>query len=164
MERHLQTAIAEKEQVNSLYNDFKVHYEQMRGQSLTFQKRLGEEMQARKELEQGLESRLSDMRRAIEHKQREIDQMANKMTLPIDTDIMRMKIQKDIEGRHRVEIEQKQHELERIGEQFYEAKRQLEIVKTQLETQRHEYEKDVTDMKERSRKEVSDLLIENQAL
>ncbi|MFO0117535.1 MAG: hypothetical protein ACK521_07945 [bacterium] len=45
------------------------------------------------------------MRRAIEHKQREIDQMANKMTLPIDTDIMRMKIQKDIEGRHRVEIE-----------------------------------------------------------
>jgi hypothetical protein len=45
------------------------------------------------------------MRRAIEHKQRGIDQMANKMTLPIDTDIMRMKIQKDIEGRHRVEIE-----------------------------------------------------------
>jgi len=80
-------------------------------------------MQARKELELGLESRLSDMRRAIEHKQREIDQMANKMTLPIDTDIMRMKIQKDIEGRHRVEIEQKQQELERFGEQFYDCKR-----------------------------------------
>lgn len=56
------------------------------------------------------------------------------MTLPIDTDIMRMKIQKDIEGRHRVEMEQKQHELERFGEQFYETKRQLDIVKTQLET------------------------------
>jgi hypothetical protein len=49
-------------------------------------------VQARKELEQSLEARLNDMRRAIEHKQREIDQMANKMTLPIDTDIMRMKI------------------------------------------------------------------------
>lgn len=90
--------------------------------------------------------------------------MANKMTLPIDTDIMRMKIQKDIESRHRVEIEQKQQELERFGEQFYDAKRQLDIVKTQLETQRHEFEKDLTDMKEKSRKEVSDLLIENQAL
>lgn len=118
-------------------------------------------MQARKELELGLESRLSDMRRAIEHKQREIDQMANKMTLPIDTDIMRMKIQKEIEGRHRVEIEQKQHELERFGEQFYDCKRQLEIVKTQLETQRHEFEKELADLKDRSRKEVSDLLIEN---
>jgi len=27
------------------------------------------------------------------------------MTLPIDTDIMRLKIQKDIEARHRVEID-----------------------------------------------------------
>lgn len=87
--------------------------------------------------------------------------MANKMTLPIDTDIMRMKIQKDIESRHRVELEAKQHELDRFGEQFYEAKRQLDIVKTQLETQRHEYEKEVTDLRERGRKEVSDLLMEN---
>jgi len=31
VERHLQTAIAEKEQVNALYADFKSHYEQMRG-------------------------------------------------------------------------------------------------------------------------------------
>ena len=87
--------------------------------------------------------------------------MANKMTLPIDTDIIRMKIQKDIEGRHRFEIEQKQQELERFGEQFYDCKRQLEIVKTQLETQRHEFEKELSDLKERSRKEMSDLLIEN---
>jgi hypothetical protein len=87
--------------------------------------------------------------------------MANKMTLPIDTDIMRMKIQKDIEARHRVEMESKSHELERFGEQYYETKRQLDIVKTQLETQRHEYEKDLSDLKDRSRKEASDLMIEN---
>ena len=29
------------------------------------------------------------------------------MQLPIDTDILRMKIQKDLEVRHRLEIEQK---------------------------------------------------------
>lgn len=49
-------------------------------------------MQAKKELEMSVEERLNDMRRSIEQKQREIDSMANKMTLPIDTDIMRMKI------------------------------------------------------------------------
>jgi hypothetical protein len=27
VERHLQTALAEKEQVNALYQDFKMHYE-----------------------------------------------------------------------------------------------------------------------------------------
>ena len=31
VERHLQTALAEKEQINALYNDFKIHYDQMRG-------------------------------------------------------------------------------------------------------------------------------------
>lgn len=91
-------------------------------------------MQAKKELELGLESRLGDMRRAIEQKQREIDQMANKMSLPIDTDIMRMKIQKDIEARHRVEIDHKQQEVDKISEQFYEVKRQLDVVNVQLET------------------------------
>ena len=64
-------------------------------------------MQAKKELELGMEQRLNDMRRAIEQKQREIDAMANKMSLPIDADILRMKIQKDMESRHRVELEQK---------------------------------------------------------
>ena len=70
------------------------------------------------------------MRRAIEQKQREIEIMSNKMTLPIDTDIMRMKIQKDIEARHRVEIDSKQQEIDRLSEHFYEVKRQLEILKT----------------------------------
>ena len=69
------------------------------------------------------------MRRAIEQKQREIDSMANKMTLPIDTDIMRMKIYKDIEGRHRIELDAKQHEVDRLGEQYYEVKRQLDVIK-----------------------------------
>jgi hypothetical protein len=49
--------------------------------------------------------------------------MANKMTLPIDTDIMRMKIQKDIEARHRVEVDSKQQEIDRLSEHFYEVKR-----------------------------------------
>ena len=136
----------------------------MRAQSNQFQKRLSEEIQAKKELELTVEERLNDMRRAIEQKQREIDSMANKMTLPIDTDIMRMKIQKDIEGRHRIELDSKQQEVDRLGEQYYEAKRQLDVLKMQLDTQRHEFEKELTEAKDKARKESSELLIENQAL
>ena len=90
--------------------------------------------------------------------------MANKMSLPIDTDIMRMKIQKDIEARHRVELDQKQQEIDRASENFYEAKRQLDIVKTQIENQRHDHEKEVRDLREASKRELNDLLIENQTL
>lgn len=90
--------------------------------------------------------------------------MANKMTLPIDTDIMRMKIQKDIEGRHRIELDSKQSEVDRLGEQYYEAKRQLDVLKMQLDTQRHEFEKELAEVKDKARKETSEMLIENQAL
>jgi hypothetical protein len=59
--------------------------------------------------------------------------MTNKISLPIDTDILRMKIQKDIDSRHRVELDSKQQEIDRLAENFYEAKRQQEILKTQID-------------------------------
>ena len=59
----------------------------------------------RKDTEINLESRLADQRRLLDMKQREMDQMAQKLQLPIDTDILRMKIQKDLEARHRIEVE-----------------------------------------------------------
>ena len=84
--------------------------------------------------------------------------------MPIDTDILRMKIQKDVEIRHRVELDQKQAEIDRLAEQFYEAKRQSEILKAQLEASRHEFEREIADQKEKARRDHSDLMIENQAL
>lgn len=87
--------------------------------------------------------------------------MTNKISLPIDTDILRMKIQKDIDSRHRVELDSKQQEIDRLAENFYEAKRQQEILKTQIDAQRHEYEREISDIKEKSRRDVSDLMIEN---
>lgn len=75
--------------------------------------------------------------------------MAAKMQLPIDTDILRMKIQKDIESRHRIEIDAKQQEVEKVSEQYYECKRQLDVVKTQMETIKYESEKDIHDIKEK---------------
>ena len=39
-----------------------------------------------------LESRLNDMKRLMDLKQREIDKMSQKISLPVDTDIVRMKI------------------------------------------------------------------------
>jgi hypothetical protein len=77
-----------------------------------------------------LESRLSDTRRLLDMKQKEMDQMAQKLTLPVDTDILRMKIQKGLEARHRVDIETKVQENERLSDQFYECKRQLDILRT----------------------------------
>ena len=47
------------------------------------------------------------MQTIIEKKQSELDGMAQKMQLPIDTDILRMRIAKDIEAKYRFELENK---------------------------------------------------------
>ena len=73
------------------------------------------------------------------------------MALPIDTDIMRMKIAKDMEARHRVEIENSQAELDRVAEQFYEAKRITEVLKAQVEALKSEAERELRDSKEKHR-------------
>ena len=73
------------------------------------------------------------MKKAIEMKQKEIDQLSQKMVLPIDTDILRLRIQKDLENRFRLEIETRTQELERMTDAYYECKRQLDIFKTSLE-------------------------------
>ncbi len=90
--------------------------------------------------------------------------MHNKMSLPVDTDILRMKVAKDMEARHRVEIEAKQQEVDRLAEQYYEARRHNEVLKAQIESVKAESEKEIKDLKEKHRQELQELTLENQAL
>jgi hypothetical protein len=119
----LQTSSTEKEQLHKLFLDFKQHYETVQSQSQAYQQRLVEEMTARKGLEDQFETRLSQMALIIEKKQAELEGMAGKMQLPIDTDILRMRLQKDIEAKFRFEVQQKTQALEQTTDSFYEAKR-----------------------------------------
>ena len=104
------------------------------------------------------------MKRGIEQKQRELEALQAKMALPVDTDILRMKIAKDMEARHRIELENAQAELDRVSEQYYEAKRITEVLKAQVESLKSEGERELRDCKERHRQEIQELTLENQAL
>ncbi len=115
------------------------------------ERRLGEEAQARKDVEFTQEQRVTDMKRAIESKQRELEALHSKLALPVDTDILRMKIAKDVEARHRLEIEAKQDENERLANSYYEAKRISEVLKAQVESLKSESERELRDLKEKHR-------------
>ena len=123
----------------------------MRQRLTLAERRLAEEATARKDLEFNQEARMQEMKRAIEMKQRELENMHNKMSLPVDTDILRMKVANDMEARHRVEIEAKQQEVDRLAEQYYEARRHNEVLKAQIESVKAESEKEIKDLKEKHR-------------
>ena len=60
---------------------------------------------------------------AVERKQGELDTMAAKMVLPVDADILRMRIQKDLEAKFRFELESRTQELERMSDSLFESRR-----------------------------------------
>ena len=101
----LKNTCEEKEQVVTLFSEFKVHFESIRTQSSNYQQRLVDEMRLRKQVEEQFEVRLAQMGASVESKQRELDNLAQKMVLPVDKDILRMRIQKDLEAKFRFELE-----------------------------------------------------------
>jgi len=107
---------------------------------------------------------LNQMAGVVERKQTEMDQLAQKMVLPVDTDILRMRVQKDLEAKFRFELESRNAELERTSDALYESRRQLEILKTALESNKYENDKFMTDLRERHKVEVTELAEENHSL
>jgi hypothetical protein len=80
------------------------------------------------------------------------------MTLPIDNEIIKMRVQKDIDGRYRMELETRALELERMTDAYYDVKRQLEIFKTSLENQRYETDKIIEELRDKNKQEISELV------
>ena len=62
-------------------------------------------MTTRRSLEEQFEQRLNQMAQIVERKQGELENLAQKMVLPVDSDILRMRIQKDLEAKFRFELE-----------------------------------------------------------
>lgn len=67
--------------------------------------------------------------------------LSQKMVMPVDTDILRMRIQKDLESRYRIEIETRNLELDKMTDAYYECKRHMELYKGSLENLKYETDK-----------------------
>jgi hypothetical protein len=64
----LKNTCEEKEQVVTLFSEFKVHFESIRTQSSNYQQRLVDEMRLRKQVEEQFEVRLAQMGASVESK------------------------------------------------------------------------------------------------
>jgi len=100
----------------------------------------------------------------VDSKQTEIEHLTQKMQLPVDQDILRMRIQKDLENKYRFELDSKAMELDKVSESYFETKRLYDISKTQLDSGKLEYEKIISDMRQRHNEELQELVADNHAL
>jgi len=104
------------------------------------------------------------MRIVVDSKQKEIDMINAKMTLPVDQDILRMRIQKDLESKYRFEIDAKTLELDKVSESYFETKRHHEVLKTNFESMKVEHDMIMQDSKKRFTEEINELVEDNHAL
>ena len=104
------------------------------------------------------------MKHSLENKQTEIEHLTQKMQLPVDQDILRMRIQKDLENKYRFELDSKAMELDKVSESYFETKRLYEVAKTDRESCKLEHEKVVSDMRRRHGEELQEVVADNHAL
>lgn len=76
------------------------------------------------------------------------------MQLPVDQDILKMRIQKDLENKYRFELDAKNGELDKVSENYFEAKRVSEILKANVEGLKLEHERGMQDNKKRYSEEI----------
>ena len=65
----------------------------------------------------------------------------------LDNDMLRIKIINELELPHRQQLEAKQVEIDEMNQQVFEYKREVELMKAQLEEVKLEKEKDVDSLK-----------------
>ena len=104
------------------------------------------------------------MKITLENKQKEIEHLNSKIQLPVDQDILRMRIQKDLENKYRFELDSKAMELDKVSENYFETKRLYEVSKTQLESSKIEYDKLISEMRRRHQEELQELVSDNHSL
>ena len=88
----LQNTVTEKDQLSKLFHDFKQHFNVIKSQCSGYQNRLIEEITARKNGETENEMRINQMKLILQGKEKQIEHINAKMTLPVDQDILRMRI------------------------------------------------------------------------
>ena len=109
----------------------------------------------KKEMEVNFDSSLRNFKMAIEQKQKELEDVQSKVIPSLDHDMIRIKIINELEMPHRQQIESKDHEINRLHDQIYELKRQLDISNTKLDGLKFEAEKDIKSLKEKHQVTIS---------
>ena len=75
-----------------------------------------------------------------------------------------MRIQKDLENKYRFELDAKNGELDKVSENYFEAKRVSEILKANVEGLKLEHERGMQDNKKRYSEEIQELIADNHQL
>jgi len=160
----LERTLNDYETLKQIHEDFKNQFDKVKRENEETSHKYLNALNDKKDLEMQFDTTIRNFKLAIEQKQRELEEVQAKVIPSLDHDMLRIKIINELEIPQRQAIEAKNQEIERLQDQVYELKRQVDYTNSKYENIRFEAEKDIRDLKERHKFEISDLMIEIQTL
>ncbi len=145
--------------MKQIHEDFKNQYDKLKKESEDSHQKYLHLLNEKKEMENQFDNTIRNFKIAIEQKQKELEDVQAKVIPSLDHDMIRIKIINELEVPHRQAIDTKQHEVDKLQDQVYELKRQLDILNTKYEAVRFEAEKDIKDLKERHKVRVIGFIV-----
>ncbi len=154
----------EKETIQGVYEEFKQHYEKLKKECNEISKRHMETIADKKRLEDEYEAQLRHLRGLLEQREKILDEQRTKALLPTDTDMLRAKIAREIEAPYKQKVDGMTQEMDKLESEMSDLRRQNVLLKSELDANNAEHERQLQDLKQRNKAQVSDLMAELQLL
>ncbi|CAD8186570.1 unnamed protein product [Paramecium octaurelia] len=149
--------INEFETLQAINDELKQQIDKLKLDNNELNQKLRIALHEKKQTEQQFDNASKNWKLLIEQKQRELEEIQNKLSPSFDQDMIRIKLLNELEIPHRQQLEVKQNEIEKLNEVIYQLKRSLDLEIAKVETTKLENAKEIKLIQERFKLDNSDL-------
>jgi predicted nucleic acid-binding Zn-ribbon protein len=155
---------AEKGQLLDHNEDNKILIGKLNKELEVAKKKLTEELDEKRERRIKYDAEMSRLRQEIDRRQKESEDIQAQSIEPMDMDILRLKVRKEFETSHTIEMDDKQNIINKLKEERDELKRNLEFLNTKHENLKFDSQRDQDSHKMKYKEELQVVIKENQNL
>ena len=126
-----------------IHEDVNTHNFLLENENKDLIQKIDQISQEKKEIELQFDTTIRNLKVSIEQKQREIEEVQTKVMPILDQDMIKIKLINELELPHKLQLEAKLMEMEKLQDENYELKRQLELALSKIEGLRGGKEKEI---------------------
>lgn len=156
--------VAEKQNLVTIIEDYKTHFDRLTMENAQIQKKLTEEISAKRLTKEHHDVETDRLKVEVGRRQKEIEEVLMTAAEPMQVETLRMKARKEVDVAHRAELDERQSQVEDLQNQLEKAKREREAANIDLDSVKVEIEKERTLSKAKYREELDEVLKENETL
>jgi len=117
-----------------------------------------------REVEEQAKVEIRSLKNKNEYLQREVDDKDDRILRQIDPEVQRVKIKKEVQVLFESELNAKQYEIDKVSEELYEQKRNLETLRLSFDWYKEDKEKEICVLKDKYQVETNEMIVEIQNL